>query len=180
MKEHLLTLFLTVTTALTLTIFSMISTHGSIPVFDANEILFKHQTIHGNFVITADAYDNYTLSFINRGIINSNKMGNFYGVATAVDDIYFLSLTSSNITPFMTYALVSQNSDLYEVVVFAKASQIAHATHAKKTTCDQTAVFMVSSVDLVGKNVLILGLDQAGTIVLEIEIPGQSYGLLHQ
>ena len=50
-------------------------------------------------------------------------------------------------------------------------SRIAHRAHAKKTTCELTAVFMVSSVDLTGDDVLIVGLDSNGAILVEIEVP---------
>ena len=49
--------------------------------------------------------------------------------------------------------------------------KIAHQARAKKTTCEDTAVFLVSSVDLTGREVLVIGLDHRGNILVEIEIP---------
>lgn len=169
MKEHLLTVFLALTTGLTLLIFSMINTRVVVPVFDTRDILFKHQTIHGQFVITSNVYDELTLSFLERTISGLIDKDNAYG--TVVDDVTILSLPQSSDVPFTTHAVVSANGDLHEIIVMESGFQIAHHAHGKKTTCEHLAVFMVSSVDLTGQDVLILGFDQQHQLLFEIQIP---------
>jgi len=174
MKEHLLTLFLAVTTAITLFIFHNIGRAESIPVFNANEILFEHPTIHGNITITSNAYDELTLSFLTRNVTGFEQVGYTHAINTALEDTYFLSLPATEDIPFTIHALVSSHPELHQIIVTESNSRIAHGTHAKKTTCEAfTAVFLVASSDLTGENVFILGLDQADAILLEIEIPQQ-------
>jgi len=173
MKEHLLTIFLAFTTGITLFIFSFISSRSTLPVFDFDDLLFEHQTIHGNIVITSNPYGEFTLSFLNRDIGGLRHAGSAYEERFD-SDISFLNLPANADIPFTIHAVVSSNPDLHEVIIMESGSQIAHGTHAKKTTCEHcspTAVFMVASSDLTGEDVLILGLNQQGEILVEIEIP---------
>lgn len=169
MKERFLTLFLAITTGITLFIFTLTNTHQDAPVFDFDDILFEHQTVHGNIVVTSNAYDEFFLSFLNRGISGTTYAGSSY--ATTQDDISFMTLRANADIPFTTYAVVSLDPNLHEIIVTEAGSRIAHQAHAKKTTCEHTAVFLVASVDLTGNDVLIVGLDSDGTIIVEIEIP---------
>ena len=177
MKEHFLTLFLAVTTALTLLIFHATGRAYSIPVFNADEILFEHQTIHGNILITSNAYDELTLSFLTRNINGFTQVGYTYATDTALAEVAFLSLQATEDIPFTIHALVSTHPDLQQIFVTESGSQIAHVSNGmhdlneKKTTHANTTVFLVASADLTGTDVLILGLDAAGAILVEIEIP---------
>jgi len=175
MKEHFLTLFLALTTGITIFIFTLINSHQDLPVFDFDDILFEHQTMHGNIVVASNAYDEFVLSFSTRGIGGMAYAGSSYGITH--DDISFMTLPANANIPFTTHAVVSSNPNLHEIIVMESGSRIAHRAHAKKTTCEQsigcsnTAVFLVSSVDLTGNDALIVGLDSNGTIIVEIEIP---------
>jgi len=175
MKEHFLTLFLALTTGITIFIFTLINSHQALPVFDFDDILFEHQTRHGNIVVASNAYDEFVLSFLTRGIGGITYAGSSYEITH--DDIAFMTLPANTSIPFTTHAVVSLNPNLYEIIVMESGSRIAHRAHAKRTTCEQsidcskTAVFLVSSVDLTGNNVLVVGLDRDGTIIVEIEIP---------
>ena len=169
MKEHFLTLFLTITTGLTLFIFTRTNTHQAVPVFNFDDILFEHQTNQGNIVVRTNAYDELVLSFLNRRIGGMTYAGSSYG--THHDDTAFMTLPASADIPFTTHAVVSTNPDLHEVIVMESGSTIAHQARAKKTTSTETAVFLVSSMDLRGHETFIIGLDTNGTIIVEIEIP---------
>ena len=169
MKEYFLTIFLAITTGVTILIFSLTNAHQAAPVFDFNDILFEHQTIHGNIVVTSNVYDELALSFLKRGISGMTYVESAY--ATALYDTSFITLPANANIPFTTHAVVSPNPNLHEVIVMESGSKIAHRAHAKKTTCDNTAVFLVSSVDLTGNDVLIVGLDKEGNTLVEFEIP---------
>lgn len=169
MKERFLTLFLAITTGITLFIFTRTHAHQDMPVFDFNDILFEHPTVHGRIVVTANAYEDFSLSFLNRGIGGTTYAGSAY--ATTQDDISFMTLPANGNIPFTTYAVVSRDPNLHEVIVTESGSRIAHQARAKKTTCEDTAVFLVASVDLTGQDVLVIGLDADGTIIVEIEMP---------
>jgi len=185
MKEHFLTLFLAVTTIMTLLIFNWTRSAGAIPVFNADEILFEHQTTQGNILITSDPYDELTLSFLRRNINGFTQAGSAYPSNTTLDEVVFLSLPATDTIPFTIHALVSTHPELHQIIVTESGSQIAHGTHQKKTTCKQStdckqsvdcleiAAFLVASPDLTGEDGLILGLDQTGAILLEIEIPSR-------
>ena len=169
MKEYFLTLFLAITTGATILIFTLTNTHQAAPVFDFEDILFEHQTIHGHIVVTSNVYDELALSFLNRGIGGMTYAGSAYAVT--LYDTSFITLPANADIPFTTHAVVSPNPNLLEVIVVESEALIAHRAHAKKTTCANTAVFLVSSIDLTGNNTLIIGLDQEGNILVEIEIP---------
>jgi len=171
MKEIFLILLLTITTGATIFIFTLTNTHQTISVFDTDDILFEHQTLHGNIVVTSNTYDELSLAFLARNITGMSYAGSAYASASAQNDIHFMSLPANNNIPFTTHAVVSTNPNLHEIIVMESDSSIAHQALAKKTTCADTAVFMVSSVDLTGTDVFIIGLDSNGTILVEIEIP---------
>lgn len=184
MKEHFLTLFLAVTTTLTLLVFHFTGQAYSTPVFNADEILFEHQTVHGNIVLTSNAYDEISLSFLTRNINGFTQVEATYAVETPLDEVFFLSLPSSADIPFTIYAVVSNHPELHQIIVTESNTQIAHSAHQKTTTCEHpncsnTAVFLVASTDLTGADVLILGLDSAGAILVEIEMSQQSYDPWH-
>ena len=178
MKEHFLTLFLAITTGVTILIFTLTNAYRTTPVFDFNDILFEHQTIHGNIVITSNVYDELALSFLNRGIGGITYAGSSYPIT--LNDTSFITLPANADIPFTTHAVVSSNPNLHEVIVMESESKIAHVAHAKKTTCVNTAVFLVSSVDLTGSDALIVGLNSKGDILVEIEIPWYYSGLFWQ
>jgi len=175
MKEYSLTLFLAVTTGISIFIFLLTNPHQTFPVFDFGDILFEHQTMHGHIVVRSNAYDEFALSFLNRGIGGLTYAGSSYGITH--DDTSFITLPANADIPFTTYAVVSLNPNLHEIIVMESGSRIAYQAHRKKTACEQptvcstTAVFMVSSIDLTGNDVLIVGLNQDGTIIVEIENP---------
>jgi len=169
MKEYLLTILLTITTGVTLFIFTLTNNHQTIPVFDTTDILFEHQTIHGNIVITSNIYDELSLAFLTRNISGMTYAGSSH--ARTLSDISFMTLPANSDIPFTTHAVASSNPNLHEIIVIESNSKIAHQAQAKKTTCEQTAVFVVSSVDLTGKDTIIIGLASDGTILVEIEIP---------
>jgi len=169
MKEHLLTLLLAITTGITMFVFTVIHTQPTVPVFSQDEILFEHQTSQGNIIVRQNAYDEFALSFLTRGIAGKSYVGSSY--ATTHDDVHFSTLAASANIPFTTHAIVSSNPDLHHVIIMESGFQIAHGTHAKRTTCELTQVFLVSSVDLTGKDVMVVGFDAEGTIILEIAIP---------
>ncbi|MCL1991152.1 MAG: hypothetical protein FWG67_09720 [Defluviitaleaceae bacterium] len=171
MKEHLLTLFLAFTTGITLFISSWIHASIAVPVFDANDLLFEHQTTRGHLVITFNAYDDFTLSFLNRNINGFSQVGTAYGQPTAHESISLISLPADHHVPFTTHVLLSTHPKLHHMIVIESGSQIAHGAHGKETTRTDTTAFMVASTDLTGEDVLILGLDQQGAILVEIEIP---------
>ena len=168
MKECFLTLFLMMTTGITIFIFTLINSHQAVPVFNFDDILFEHQTMHGNIVVSSNAYDEFVLSFLNRGIGGPVYAGSSY--ATVYDDTSFITLPANTDIPFTTHAVVSSNPDLHQIIVTESGSRIAHHAHAKETTCENSAVFMVSSVDLTGNDALVVGLDSDNAIILEIEI----------
>ena len=170
MKEHLLTLILAITTAITLLILNWEHAEA-IPTFNATEILFEHQTTQGSILITANPYDELTLSFLRRTITGFSQAGSTYATTTTLANTVFLSLPATKTIPFTTHALLSTHPELHEIIVTEQTFPIAHSTHQKKTTCGQFAVFLVASPDLTGEEVLILGLDQDGAILVEIEIP---------
>jgi len=169
MKDHFLTLLLTITTGATIFIFTITNNHQTIAVFDDDDILFEHQTIHGNIVISSNTYDELSLSFLTRDFSGMKQAG--VSLATPEDDIFFMSLPANDDIPFTTHAVVSLNPDLQEIIVMESGSKIAHQAQAKKTTCETAAVFIVSSADLTGDDVLIIGLDKEGAILVEIETP---------
>jgi len=169
MKEFFLTLLLAITTGATILIFTLTSSHQSLLVFDSADILFEHQTIHGNIIITSNTYDELSLSFLNRNIGGMMQAGS--SLAQAQGNTSFMSLPANSDIPFTTHAVISSNPNLYEIIVVESGSRIAHKAHAKKTTCEDTAAFVVSSADLTGVDTFIVGLDADGTILVEIEIP---------
>ena len=154
---------------MTIFIFTLVNTSYAIPVFDFDDILFEHQTMHGNIVVTSNVYNQFSLAFLNRSINGMTYAGSTY--ATNQDDIFFMTLPANANIPFTTHAVVSSHPDLHEIIVMESGLSIAHQAQAKKTTCMYTSVFMVSSADLTGNDVLILGLDSDGMILVEIEIP---------
>ena len=168
MTEHFLTLFLTITTGITIFIFTLINSHQAISVFDFDDILFEHQTMHGNIVVTMDAYDEFVLSFLNRSIGGNIYAGSSY--AALYDDTSFITLPARANIPFTTHAVVSSNPNLHEIMVIESGSRVAHHARAKMTTCENLAVFLVSSADLIGNDVLIIGLDSIGTVLMEVEV----------
>ena len=169
MKENLLIILLAITTGAAIFIFTLTNTHEAISVFDTEDILFEHQTLHGNIIVASNTYDELSLAFLTRNITGLSYAGSAY--ATSQNDIYYMSLPANANIPFTTHAVVSTNPNLHEIIVIESGSEIAHQAHAKKTTCTDTAVFMVSSVDLTGDDVFIIGLDLDGAILVEIEIP---------
>jgi len=169
MKDHFLTLLLAITTGATIFIFTLTNTHQTVPVFDDDDILFEHHTIHGNIVVSSNIYDELSLSFLTRDISGLRQAG--ITLATPYDDTFFMSLPANDEIPFTTYAVVSANPNLQEIIVMESGSKIAYQAQAKKTTCETAAIFVVSSADLTGDDVLIVGLDAKGTILVEIEIP---------
>ena len=168
MKEYVLTLFLAVTTGITLFIFTL-TRPQIVPVFDVDDILFEHQSMHGHIIVRSNAYDEVALSFLNRGIGGMTYAGSSY--ATTYDEASFMTLPATAHIPFTTHALMSTHPHLHEIIVVEAGSTIAHHAYAKKTTCEQTSVFLVASSDLVGSDVLIMGLDAHGRVIVEIEIP---------
>lgn len=140
-----------------------------IPVFDFDDILFEHQTTHGNLIISTNPYDELTLAFASRNIVNMA----YEGSTTAVQDsdTTYLTLPATDTIPFTTHTVVSTDANLHEIIVIEAGSPIAHQAHAKKTARDDTTVFMVSSADLIGSDALIIGLTSNNEIILEIEIP---------
>ena len=169
MKEHLLTLFLAITTGITVFIFITINTQQAMPVFSMDEILFEHHTSQGNIIVRQNAYDEFALSFVGRGLTGTNYAGSSY--ATIHGDVQLLTLVADNGIPFTTHAVVSTNPELHQIIIMEAGLWVAHRAHTKRTTCERVAVFLVSSVDLTGNNVLIVGLDATGTVIVEIEIP---------
>lgn len=169
MKEHLLTLFLAITTSATLFIFTVINSQVAVPVFNQNHILFEHQTAHGNLVVSFDAFEDFRLSFLTRGINGKTYADSSF--ATTLGDLHILTLVSSETIPFTTHAIVSTNPELSEIIIVENGFKIAHRAHAKKTACNNTAVFMVSSIDLTGNDVLFMGFDINGELIAEIAIP---------
>jgi len=170
MKEHLLTLFLAVTTALTIFTFASLNRTDTVPVFDFDDILFEHQTMHGNIVLTSNPYQAFSLSFLSRHPQGDQLVEKAY--AHVFDEnIAVLSIPSRDELPFTVHAVVSPVGGVHEVIVFETGNAIAHHAFAKKTTCEDTAVFLVASADLTGRDVLILGFDVLGNVIVEIEIP---------
>jgi len=169
LKEHLLTLFLTVTTIATLLIFSHLNQPRDTTVFDINDVLFEHQTTVGHLMITSNPYNELSLTFFNRHIDRLS-----YVDSASVNDDHetsHLLLASSLDVPFTTHAVISRNPDLHEILVMESGSPIAHHAHAKKTACDLTAVFMVASSDLTGEDFFVIGLNAEGEVILEIDTP---------
>jgi len=169
MKEHLLTLFLAITTGITIFVFTVINAPQAVPAFSPDEILFEHPTVQGNIVVRQNAYDEFALSFINRGMMGKSYAGSSY--ATSFDDTQLLTLVAGPGIPFTSHAVVSSNSELHQVIIMESGFPIAHGAHAKRTTCEDWAVFLVSSVDLTGNDVLVVGFDLNGTMIWEIAIP---------
>jgi len=168
MKEHLLTVFLAITTAITIFTVAWIERPRDIAVFDFYDIVFEQQTMHGNLMITSDAYNELTLSFLNRKIAGQEITATAY--ATGNDAISFMALISNENVPFTTFALVSRDSSIHEMIVVETGFPIAHQTLAKTDATEGQDVFMVSSSDFTGGDVLIFGLDEDGNIIVEIEI----------
>lgn len=169
MKEHLLILFLAITTCFTIYIFTLTHSHEPIPVFDIDDILFEHQTTHGNLIISTNPYDELTLAFAHRNIGNLSYSGSTSAVIEA--DMTYLTLPATDTIPFTTHTVVSTDPNLHEIIVIEAGSQIAYHANAKKAARDDTTVFMVSSADLTGSEAIIIGLTSNNEIILEIEIP---------
>ena len=169
MKEHLLTLFLAVTTGVTMFVFTIVNRPITIPVFGLDTVLFEHQTIHGHLVITSSAYDDFQLSFLTQGVGGQRYLGSTF--ASTLDETHFVSLVAGHDIPFTTHAVISTNPLLHEIIVVERGFRIAHRAHAKKTTCADTSVFVVSSFDLTGEDVLIIGLDVQGDVVVDMALP---------
>ena len=169
MKEHLLTLFLAITTGITILVFTVVNAPQAVTAFSQDEILFEHPTAQGNIVVHQNAYDEFALSFINRGMMGKSYAGSSY--ATSLDDTHLLTLTAGPGIPFTSHAVVSSNPELHQVIIMESGFQIAHGSHAKRTSNEDLAVFLVSSVDLTGNDVLVVGFDVDGAIIWEIAIP---------
>jgi len=169
LKEHLLTLFLVGSTALTILVFAHLNQLETLPVFDTNDLLFEHQVTRGSFVLTSDPYRTLTLAFLNRDIAGFSYVGSTYTIRT--DEISHLFLESNENIPFTTHVIVSRNPDLQEVLVMESGTSIAHHARAKKTACDETAVFVISSSDLSNEDFLVIGLNSAGEIIWEVDTP---------
>lgn len=169
MKEHLLTGFLALTTGITILIFSMINGQPVVPTFGQDAILFEHQTTQGQIVVRQNTYDQFALSFLTRSIAGQNYAGSSY--SNTRDTTQLLTLVASSEIPFTTHAVVSSNSDLHQIIIMEAGFPIAHQAHAKRTTCADTTVFLVSSVDLTGKDVMVFGFDINGELIVEIAIP---------
>lgn len=169
MKEHFLILFLAITTCITIFIFNLTHSHQSIPVFDVNDILFEHQTVHGNLIVSTNLYNELILAFTSRNIGDMAYEGST--TAMIESDMTYLTLPATDTIPFTTHTVVSTDPNLHEIIVIEAGSQIAYHANAKKTVKDDTTVFMVSSADLIGSETLIIGLTSNNEIILEIEIP---------
>lgn len=169
MKEHLLTLFLALTTALTIIAFSTISNNRSVLVTKTDDLLFLHQTVHGNFAINKNLNGEIYLSLTQRGFNGFNETTRSYGLVR--NDTTFLMLTPDEKNSLATFAVISQNDELHEIIVFYDNSPIAHHAHAKKTTCDTLAVFLIATQEITSNDVLILGLNIEGEIIFEIQNP---------
>jgi len=172
MKEHLLTLFLAVTTVTTMLAFNWTRTEA-ILVFNPEEILFEHHTVQGKIMITTNPYEELTLSFLNHTFNGFILVDSAYATDTTLTNTAFLSLPATENIPFTIYAITSANPELHQIIVTESGLPIAHGMRQKKTTCPDTHVFLVTSSDLIGKDALILGLDQAGAILVEIEMSAQ-------
>ena len=169
LKEHTLTLFLTVTTGITIFIFTLTNSHVPIPVFDFDDILFEHQTSQGHIVVSTNPYNELILAFTGRNIGNMAYLGS---TTTSIDsDFTHLMLPATADIPFTTHAVVSTNSNLHEILVIESGTSIAHHAQGKEATDPDTTVFMVASTDLTGSEALIIGLTSNHEIILEIEIP---------
>lgn len=162
-------LFLAITTSITIFIFILTHSHEEVSVFDFDDILFEHQTIHGNIIVSTNPYDELTLAFAGRNIGGMAYLGS----TTAVIDsnMTHLTLPATDTIPFTTHTVISTDPNLHEIIVIEADAPIAHQAHAKKTACGSAAVFMASSADLIGNEALIIGLTSNNEIILEIEIP---------
>lgn len=169
MKEHFLTLFLAVTTGLTIFIFVLINQPRAVTVFSFDDLLFEHQTSHGNLVIDQQATGDLRLAFLTRGINGQSYAGSVYEIEPG--DTTLLTLAANENIPFTTHALVSSNREISEVLVIEHGFPIAHRAHGKTTLSDEKVVFMVSSVDLTGRDALIVGIDESGATVVEFSLP---------
>lgn len=168
MKEHLLTLFLAITTGITMFVFTIIHTQQATPVFSQDEILFEHPTAQGNILVRQNAYDEFALSFLTRGITGKNYAGSSY--STGNHETHLLTLVAGSGIPFTSHAVVSSNPDLHQIIIMESGFPIAHGTHAKRSTCELTQVFLVSSVDLTGIDVTVVGFDINGEVIWEFEV----------
>ncbi|MCL2559241.1 MAG: hypothetical protein FWE07_02030 [Turicibacter sp.] len=169
LQERFLLLFMTVTTSITIFIFAIINSHQEIPVFDVNDVLFEHQTSHGNIVISATPYNEFTLAFTDRNIT-----GMVYASSTTThfnSDTVYLTLPQTEDIPFSTYAIITANPALQEVILIENHSLIAHQARAKKTAHEEVSVFLIASSDLVGTDALIIGLNEHHHVIFEIQIP---------
>jgi len=170
MKEHFLTLFLAITTGITILIVTLVNAYPAVAVFDFSDILFNHQTAHGNLVVTASAYDELMLSFLTHNLGGSVKMGSAY--ASPYNEKTALAILPANQDiPLTTYAIITTEPALQQVIVLEAGFKIAHHARAKRTTDEALAVLMISSVDLTGHDSLIIGLDADDAVLFEIEIP---------
>ena len=169
LKERFLILFLAITTSISIFIFILTHSHEPIPVFDFDDILFEHQTIHGHLIISTNLYDELILAFAGHNMGSMTQLG--HTTAVIDSDITHLVLPATDMIPFTTYAVVSTDPTLHELIVMEAGAPIAHQAHAKKTVCESATVFMVSSADLTGREAFIVGLTSNNETILEIEIP---------
>ena len=143
------------------------------------EVLFEHTLNQETFLLyRTQGGDDLSIAFLRRSLRGVELVASTtqYDIAALTDaaGLNYAVLPQSDRIPYTVYAGVVSQSDVHEVFVAEPHFPIIHGIRLLESQIPGTYIWMVMSPDFLGQEYTIVGVDQEGITVADIENDGVS------
>lgn len=141
------------------------------------EVLYEKKTNDGSILLyRTPGEEQLSLAFLNRNLLGYEYIDSAIQYeTTSLEEqagLTYVSLKKSDAIPYTIYAGVTTNPDLFEVLVTEPTFQIAHSAKVFESNVEGTYIWMAYSTDFTGENFSLIGLNQEGDIIGDLETVG--------
>lgn len=141
------------------------------------DILYEQKTEKGNLILYQDPFsDSLSLAFLERSFSGFELMDSItkHDIASLEEQsgLSYVMLAKSDDVPYTTYAGLTTNPDLFEVLITEIGFPIAHSAKVITSDIEGIYIWLAYSPDFTGSNYSLIGLADDGTVVGDIEHSG--------
>lgn len=141
------------------------------------DILYEQKTDKGNLVLYQEPFsDSLSLAFLERSFSGFEFVDNAtqHDIASLEEQagLSYVMLPQSDDVPYTTYAGITTNPDLFEVLITEAGFPIAHSAKVITSEIEGTYIWLAYSPDFTGNGYSLIGLTDDGNIVGDIEHNG--------
>ena len=141
------------------------------------EVLYEKKTNDGSILLyRTPGEEQISLAFLNHNLFGYEFVDQAIQYDTSALEeqagLTYVTLKQSETIPYTIFAGITTNPDLFEVLVTEPTFSIAHSAKVFESNVEGTYIWMAYSSDFSGENFSLIGLNQEGDIIGDLETTG--------